>query len=76
MDERSDANAAGEPTLEEKIRRVQRLWDDIALEARRMPLPAGQLEEVERRLARHEAEPGAYVTWENLRDRLQSKRDQ
>ena len=60
--------------LDEKIEHVQDLWDRIAERAaadpRSMPLTDPQREELDRRLAEHERDPGAGVSWEEARERI------
>lgn len=63
-----------ERSLSEKIRRVQDLWDDIARNPGKVKLTPGQLEEVERRLRRHEESPGNYSSWEDVKSRLEDRR--
>lgn len=58
-------------SIAEKILRVQDLWDEIAQSAEGVALTPAQLEEAERRLRAHEESPGDYVTWEELRARLE-----
>jgi putative addiction module component (TIGR02574 family) len=56
--------------LPERLEIVERLWDSIAADAERLPVTAKQAEELDRRLAAHELNPGEGVTWEEIRDRL------
>jgi putative addiction module component (TIGR02574 family) len=51
-------------TVEERLRLVEELWDSIAEDT---PLPDAQREELERRLAEHEANPGDVVAWEEVK---------
>ncbi|MFN8549275.1 MAG: addiction module protein [Candidatus Eisenbacteria bacterium] len=61
-------------SISEKILRVQDLWDDIARSPRDVTLTPAQVAEAERRLLAHEASPGTYHTWEEVRDRLEGSR--
>ncbi len=63
-----------ELSLSEKILRVQDLWDEIARSPRNVELTTAQLEEAERRLAEHEKNPTASVTWEELKRELGRER--
>jgi len=70
-------NGAGrefsELTVEEKIRTVQDLWDQIAQSPETIPLSDAQLVELERRVEEHEARPVDYTTWPELRRRLEGR---
>ena len=60
-------------TLDQKIQRVQDLWDEIARDVEKMPLTPEQAAEVERRLRDHEANPGHYERWEDIFARLRQR---
>jgi putative addiction module component (TIGR02574 family) len=45
---------------------VQEMWDSIAAEVERTPLTPEQREEVDRRLAAHQANPQAAIPWEQV----------
>lgn len=51
-------------SVEDRLRLVQEIWDSIAGEVERAPLTEAQRQEVDRRLAAHEANPAAAVPWE------------
>jgi putative addiction module component (TIGR02574 family) len=53
----------------ERIQLAQDLWDSIA-EEEMLPLTPEQIEEIERRLAEHEKDPGSAIPWEEVRARL------
>jgi len=53
----------------ERIQLAQELWDSITPEEM-PPLTPEQIEEMERRLAEHEKDPGSAVPWEEVRARL------
>jgi putative addiction module component (TIGR02574 family) len=53
----------------ERIQLAQDLWDSIA-EEEMPPLTPEQIEEIERRLAEHEKDPGSAIPWEEVRARL------
>ena len=60
-------------TIEEKLDLVQDLWDEIAQSPQSVELTPDQLDEVERRLAEHERNPGRYPTWEEVRRELEGQ---
>ena len=60
-------------TLDQKIQRVQDLWDEIARDVEKLPLTPEQAAEVERRLRDHEANPGPYERWEDILARLRRR---
>jgi len=53
----------------ERIQLAQDLWDSTAPEEM-PPLTSEQIEEMERRIAEHEKEPGRAVPWKEVRARL------
>jgi len=61
-------------SVPEKIHRVQDLWDEIARSPQDVELTPTQREEAERRLRRHESDPGEYSSWEEIMHRLESER--
>ncbi|HYI12115.1 MAG TPA: addiction module protein [Thermoanaerobaculia bacterium] len=56
--------------LPQRLEIVERLWDSIAADPERLPVTAKQAEELDRRLAAHESNPGEGVAWEEIRERL------
>lgn len=66
-------NEPDDLSVPEKILRVQDLWDDIARSTSKVKLTPAQREEAERRLLRHESEPGQYASWEEIKRRLESE---
>ena len=56
--------------LPKRLEIVEKLWDSIAADAERLPVTAAQAEELDRRLAAHESNPGEGATWEEIHDRL------
>lgn len=60
--------------LPERLEIVERLWDSIAADPEALPVTAKQAEELDRRLAAHESNPGEGLTWEEIRDRLRKAR--
>ncbi len=63
--------------IDQQIDYVQTLWDRIAANKDRVPVPAWHREILEERLAEHEADPDAGRPWEqveaDLRKRLASR---
>lgn len=55
-------------SVEERLALVQEIWDGIATDPEQVPLTAPQKQELDRRLAAHEADPGDVVPWETVRD--------
>jgi len=53
-------------SVAERIELVQDLWDSIAAEAETHPLTETQRREIDRRLAAHEANPDAAISWEQV----------
>ena len=53
--------------LPERILLVEDLWDSIAADAHRVPVPQWQKDELARRKARHRRNPGAGLTWSEVR---------
>jgi putative addiction module component (TIGR02574 family) len=55
----------------ERLQLAQDLWDSLPEEA--VPLTEEQVRELERRLADHDANPGAAIPWDEVRDRLRAR---
>ena len=53
--------------LPERILLVEDLWDSIAADAQKVPVPQWQKDELARRKARHLANPRAGLTWGEVR---------
>ncbi len=53
-------------SVEEKLRVVEELWDDIGTSGEPFPLPPWHQVEVKRRLAEHEADPSLAISREEL----------
>ena len=58
----------------ERLELVETLWDSIAADAHLLPLIGQQAEELDRRLADHDANPTAGTSWDEVRDRMQKNR--
>ncbi len=61
-------------TVPEKILLLEDLWDSIASEASSVPVPQSHREELDRRLAEYEKDPGKLLTLEDLRGRVEARR--
>ena len=73
MRDDADDRDFDELSVPEQILHVQDLWDRIPRSADDMGLTDAQRKEIERRLAEHERNPGEYISWEELRERLERK---
>ncbi len=61
-------------TVPEKILLLEDLWDSIASEASSVPVPQSHREELDRRLAEYERDPGRLLILEDLRGRVEARR--
>ncbi len=59
-------------TIPERILLLQDLWDSIAAEESSVPVPESHREELDRRLAGYEKDPGGLLTLEDLRGRIET----
>ena len=57
-------------SVADRLTLVQQIWDSIAAEAEQAPLTEAQKQEVDRRLAAHEADPQAAIPWEQVEAEL------
>lgn len=61
-------------TPAERIELAEDLWDSVAANPEDLPpLSAGERAEIDRRLAEHERDPDAAVSWKEVRARLIAK---
>ena len=51
-------------SVPERIALVQEIWDSIAADPEQLPLTEAQKQELDRRLAEHQARPGEAIPWE------------
>ena len=67
-----DFEALRRLSISERLQLVEDLWDTIAQEAPDAALPVTPelAAELDRRLAEHEANPGAAIPWETVRAEL------
>ena len=57
--------------VSQRIELVEEIWDSIAEEApASLTLSADEWEELDRRVAAHQADPSTAVPWENFREKL------
>jgi len=61
-------------TIPEKILLLEDLWDSIASEESSIPVPQSHREELDRRLADYEKDPGRLLTLDDLRGRVEARR--
>ena len=61
-------------TASEKILLVEDLWESIASEQSNVPVPPSHREELDRRLADYEKNPGRLLTLEDLRGRIETSK--
>jgi putative addiction module component (TIGR02574 family) len=54
-------------SVQDRIALIQAIWDSIAAELHPPLLTEAQRQEIERRLAAHEANPGDVVPWEQVK---------
>ena len=58
-------------SLAERILLVEEIWDSIAAEAEALEVPQSHKDELDRRLAEHDADPHSGSSWEDVKTRLQ-----
>jgi putative addiction module component (TIGR02574 family) len=51
----------------ERLRLVEALWDSIAADSSALSLTDAQRDELDRRLAEHEANPDDVISWEDIK---------
>lgn len=73
MERKRDWGNWDDLSIPEKIERVQEMWDDLAGSGDEIELTEAQREELERRLRRHEANPGSYSSWDEIRRRIEGR---
>ena len=61
-----------EPT--ERAELIELLWDSLAEDPSRVPIPDWHRGEIERRRMAHRADPGAAVPWEVALARIEARR--
>ena len=53
-------------STQEKILLIEDLWDNIAADASLVPIPKSHFDELDKRLMKHESNPGALLSLEEL----------
>lgn len=53
--------------FDERLALVEELWDSIAAGSAAIPLTEAQREELDKRIADHEANPDDVVSWEDVK---------
>jgi putative addiction module component (TIGR02574 family) len=66
-------DAAKSLPLSERIELVEALWESVIQDGYEPGLTTAQAEELDRRLAAHEKNPGDVVAWETVKADLESK---
>jgi len=61
-------------SVPQRLDLISLLWDSIPDSAEALPVPEWHREEIERRLAAADAEPGAAIPWEQVKARLREQR--
>ncbi|MCM3873092.1 MAG: addiction module protein [Pyrinomonadaceae bacterium] len=59
--------------LSERIELVEALWESIIQDGYEPELTTAQAEELDRRLAAHEKNPGEVISWKTVKADLESK---
>lgn len=54
----------------EKLALVTELWDDLAAHPEAVPVAAGQIAELDRRMAAYRQDPTQVTTWEAVKTRI------
>src|SRR5205085_9611310 len=57
-------------SVADRLTLLEEIWDSIAATAEDVPLTEAQKEELDRRLAAHQADPQARSPWEEVKARL------
>jgi len=61
-------------SIPERILLVEDLWDSIASEHEGVPVPESHLMELDRRMQRHNADPGRLLSLEQLQANVKNRR--
>lgn len=61
-------------SVPEKILLVEDLWDSIARDDKKIPMPESHKKELDARFARHSVSPGELLTLEELKDRIEARK--
>lgn len=61
-------------SVAEKILLLEDLWDSIASDESSVPVPQSHRDELDRRLAQYEKDPGRLLTLDDLRAKIEARR--
>jgi putative addiction module component (TIGR02574 family) len=56
--------------VDQRLELVEEIWDSLAADASAVPIAGWHQAELQRRLARHKADPGDVETWGEVRAQL------
>ncbi|HEY2881967.1 MAG TPA: addiction module protein [Pirellulales bacterium] len=73
MDFSATLSAVNALNLDDRIRLVEAVWDGIAAEQPQPVLTEAQKQELDRRLAAHNASPDDVVSWEEVKSAALSR---
>lgn len=73
MDYSEVLSAANSLSIDERIQLVEAVWDGIAAEQPTPKLTEAQKQELDRRLAEHEANPDDVIPWEEVKAQLEAR---
>jgi putative addiction module component (TIGR02574 family) len=68
-----DVNHLSHLSVPERLDLIGRIWDSIPDSQDALPMPEWHQQELDRRLASAEANPGANVPWEQVKARLRGQ---
>ena len=61
-------------SIPEKILLVEDLWDSIASDESRVPVPQSHIDELDRRLTKYRSHPGDLLSLEELQKRIENRK--
>jgi putative addiction module component (TIGR02574 family) len=61
-------------SVAEKVLLLEDLWDSIASDESSVPVPQSHRDELDRRLAQYEKDPGRLLTLDDLRAKIEARR--
>ncbi len=70
----SDIPEIGQLSTPEKILLVEDLWENIARDESSVPVPQNHREELDRRLERHQSDPGRLLSLEELQEKIERRK--
>lgn len=75
MDFSETLAAVNAMSIDDRLRLVEAIWDGIEAEEPAPELTEAQKRELDGRMAEHEANPGSAIPWDEVKARLNAKRD-